>query len=288
MHSLVTRALSLALVVGAPLPALAQTMPTSQSSYLFVIREDVKTGRGAEHGRIESSWVAAFERAKSPDIYLAMESVTSNEAWFVIPLASYEAMGQMRARERGPVLGPEIDRLRRADAEVINGWRGVQLRGRPDLSSGAYPDIGKQRHWNVGVFRMRPGGEAAFASVAKAYGAAGQRTGRASGFRVYEVVAGMPQPSYFVFSSVTGFGDFDKLVAEDQATVKEMLSGVEEKTMAAWNDKLINSENFLLSLSPEMSYVPAELRASDPAFWGKKASPAKPTPAAKPTAPTQP
>jgi hypothetical protein len=286
MYSFVTRTLSLSLLVGAPLPALAQGLPTSQPPYLLVIREDVKVGRAADHARIEGGWAAAYERAKSPDYYLAMESMTGTEAWFVIPAASYAALGESLDRDRGPVLGPELARLRRADGELLNGWRGVHLKARPDLSAGAYPDIGKQRHWNVGIFRMRPGGQEAFAAIAKAYGAAAQRVGRTIGFRVYEVAAGMPMPTYFVFSSVAGFGDFDKLHSEDEATLKQMLTGADEKMLAAWNDRLINAEDFLLSLSPEMSYVPAEVRASDPAFW-KKASPMKPTtkPAAATTQP---
>lgn len=288
MHSIVTRALSLALLVVAPIPAVAQGLPTSQPPYLLLIREDVKTGRGAEHARIEAGWVAAFERAKSPDYYLAMESATSTEAWFAIPFASYAALGESLARERGPVLGPELTRLRRADAEVINGWRAVQLRARPELSTGAYPDLAKQRHWSVGVFRMRPGGEAVFADVAKAYGAASRSAGGTTAYRVYEVRAGMPMPTYFVFSSVTAFGEFDKAIADDEAAMKQMLSGADAKVLTAWTEKLINSEEFILSLSPEMSYVPPDVRVSDPAFWGpKKAGPPKPAPAPKPTS-TQP
>jgi hypothetical protein len=288
-----TRALSLALFVSAPLPALAQSLPTSQPPYLLVIREDVKTGRGAEHVRIESGWPAAFERAKSPDYYLAMESMTSNEAWFVIPFASYGAMAEMQARERGPALGPELDRLRRADAEVIDSWRAIELRARPELSAGAYPDIGKQRHWEVTMFRMRPGGDAAFTAIAKAYGAAGQKAGRTMGFRVYEVSAGMPSPTYFVFSSVTGFGEFDKLQSEDEATLKAMLGDSPDPSSSLlknWNDRLINAETFRLTLSPEMSYVPKDVKAADPAFWmPKKAATPKAAPApAKPTAGTQP
>jgi hypothetical protein len=281
MRSFVTRALSLALVVGAPLPALAQGLPTSQPPYILVIREDVKVGRGAEHARIEASWAAAFERAKSPDYYLGMESLTSTEVWFFIPSASYAELGERMTRERTGALGVEVAKLRRADGDVLNGWRGIQLHARPDLSGGTFPELGKQRHWSVGVYRMRPGGDDVFAAIAKAYGEASRKTGRTIGYRVYEVAAGMPAPTFFVFSSVTGFADLDKLIAEDESVIKEMLAGaVDEKTVSTWYEKLINSEGHTLSLSPDMSYVPAEIRAADPAFWKKpvpaKAAPAKP------------
>jgi len=107
----------------------------------------------------------------------------------------------------------------------------------------------------------------------------GVRAGRTIGFRVYEVAAGMPAPTYFVFSSVQGFAEFDTLHDQDVATLGEMLKGADEKMMAAWNEKLINAENFMLSLNAELSYVPADVRASDPAFWAKKPA----APKAKPT-----
>ena len=51
----------------------------------------------------------------------------------------------------------------------MNSGRSVELRARPEYSSGAYPDLAKQRFWEVTVFRMRPGTEESFAAMAKAY-----------------------------------------------------------------------------------------------------------------------
>jgi len=283
MYTFATRALSLMLVVGVPVIAEAQGLPTTQPPYLLLIREDVKLGRGADHTKIEGGWVAAFEKAKSTTYYLAMESVTGSEAWFAIPAESYAAMGKASEAERTGALGAEVGRLRRTDAEVLNGIKTVVLRGRADLSTGAYPDLSKQRHWQVEIFQMRPGGEGAFEAIAKAYGAASKRSGSTIGYRVYEVAAGMPAPTFFVFASVTDFGGFDKIREEDLGAEGELLKGTDEKVLTQWTEKLMSSERFLLSLSPEMSYVPAEIRASDPAFW-KKAPPM--TKAATPTKPT--
>jgi hypothetical protein len=278
MNTLSTRVFSLLLLlVAAPLPAFAQALPTTQPAFLRVIREEVKTGRAAEHAKLEAAWPAAFERAKSPDYYLALDSLTSNEAWFLVPSASYGAMGESMAREQDPALSGELDRLRRADADLISGWRTIELRARPELSHGAYPDLGKQRFWEITVFRMRPGGGSAFADVAKVYGSASERAGRTMGYRVYEVTAGMPTPTYFLFSSVTAFADFDKMLAEDEATLK----ATTPDAFTAFNEKLIDAETFRMQLSPQMSYVPKEIRASDPAFW----TPKKPT-APKAMAPT--
>ena len=283
MSTLSTRALSLLLLAGTPLPVLAQGLPTTQPAFLRIIREEVKLGRGAEHAKLEAGWPAAFERAKSPDYYLAMDSLTGSEAWFVQPAASYSAMGEAMAREQDPALSGELDRLRRADGDLISGLRTIELRARPDLSRGTYPDIGKQRFWEITVFRMRPGGGSVFADVAKMYGSASEKAGRTIGYRVYEVTAGMPTPTYFVFSSVASFADFDKLLAEDEATLKASTPDA----FKAFDEKLMNSETYRMQLSPQMSYVPKEVRESDPAFWMPKKPSAPKAPAApKPT--TQP
>lgn len=275
MNTIYRRVLPLLFALAVPAAAVAQSLPTSQPPFLRVIREDVKPGRGAEHTRHEMGWPAAFEKANSPDYYLAMESLTNNEAWYVIPAASYAAMGEAMARERGPALAAEMDRLGRLDGDLLNGWRAIELRARPEMSHGAYPDTSKQRFWEVSVFRMRPGGERAFADVAKAYAAAADRAGVKPAYRVYEVQAGMPGPTFFIFSSVTSFGDFDKALADGEATMKAMTEA-DAPIGKKFEEGLINAETFRLRLSPEMSYVPKEVRAADPAFWmPKKPAPVK-------------
>ena len=91
-------------------------------------------------------------------------------------------------------------------------------------------------------------------------------------------MAGMPSPTYLVFSSVTSYGAFDKGMAEGAATMKaatEEEMNVLQKFSA---EGLINSENIRFRLDPVMSYVPKDVRAQDPAFWmPKPKTPAKPS-----------
>jgi hypothetical protein len=79
----------------------------------------------------------------------------------------------------------------------------------------------------------------------------------------------MPTPTYVIFSSVSSFGEFDRMVADGDATMKAM-GADDEPIWKKFNEGLINSETMRFRLSPEMSYVPKETRASDPAFWGPK------------------
>ena len=153
----------LPLLLLVPGAADAQ-LPTSQPNLITIVREEVKLGRDADHARVEAGWPAAYEKAKSPDYYLALTSVTGTpEAWYVGAYASHAALGDSLKREDADaVLTAELTRLRRADADMINSVRIIHARGRQDLSSGAYPDMAKQRFFEVTWFRVRPGHELRF------------------------------------------------------------------------------------------------------------------------------
>ena len=251
----------------------SQGLPTSQPSLITIIREQVKVGRGADHTRIESGWPALYGRANSPDYYLAMTSMTGTpEAWYIIPSANHAAYAETMRRDVG--LQADLDRLARADAEVLEGTRTVQAMARPDLGMGAYPDLSKQRFWEVSIVRVRPGHEQEFDAAAKAYGAAAQRSAPNAQYRIYQVIAGMLTPTYIIFSSVPSYGAFDDMLADGMKTMQ----GANTTETAALDrfskDATLSWETNRFRLDPKQSYVSREVRASDPAFWG-------PMPAAK-------
>ena len=266
----------------------AQELPTSQPKYVQIIREEVKLGHDADHAKIEAGWPAAFERAKSPDFYLAMTSMTgSNEAWFVIPQQSNAAAeATMKQTASDKTLSKELERLAKADADMITSVRTLLASARTDLSYGAYPDLGKQRYWEITMFRVRPGHEGQFDAAAKSYIASTKRASPNSSFRVYEIIAGMPGPTYLIFSSLTSYAAFDAMTSDGEKT----WAGMTADEMATMNkfstEALANAETNRFRLSPTMSYVPRSVRMSDPAFW----MPAKSTVASSASSgtPTQP
>jgi hypothetical protein len=260
--------------------ASAQSLPTSQPNMLTIVREEVKLGRDVDHQRIEAGWPAAYEKAKSPDYYLALMSTTgAPEAWYVSAYESHRAMGDsMKREDADAALTAELARLRRADADVISSARIMQAVARKDLSYGAYPDIGRQRFFEITIFRTRPGHEPQFEAAAKAFGAATKRSGSNAAYRVYEVIAGIPGPTYLVFSSVASYGDFDQSMSDGEKTMKSASPeemGALQKYML---EGAVNVETQRFRVDPVQSYVPKETRAQDPAFWmPKKPAPAKAT-----------
>jgi hypothetical protein len=251
--------------------AAGQGLPASQPDVLLISIEEVKLGHAEAHLMNEKGWPAAYERANSAYPYIALASMTGTSVvWYVSPYTSHSAMAESFAADSAnEELSAEIARLYRADAEHVNSMRTVHLVGRKDLSHGAYPDTAKQRFYEITRFRVRPGGEAAFEAAAKAYGAAAMRAAPNTAYRVYEVVAGLPAPTFFIFGSVTSFGALDAVATDMVATFKAM-NPQEQEAMSKFTAVLVESETHRYRLDPDMSYVPKAVRDTDPGFWKKK------------------
>lgn len=266
-----------ALVSAAPVVALAaQGLPAAQPQLLVVYREDVKPGHIAAHGKLEAGWPAAFRRAGSKGFYLALVSMTGpSEAWFIEPSTSHADLeAKTAAQESNTALTAELDRLAAADAEHISNARALHLVARGDLSHGAYPDMARQRYWQITWYRVRPGHEGEFEAAAKAYAAAAGRGVPGVSFRTYQVVAGVPGPTFLVFSSVTRLGEFDQSDKDGDAVMAAATPDEQAAIGKFLREGVINYETQRFRLDPRMSYVPPETIATDPAFW----SPPKPAP----------
>ncbi len=253
--------------------ALGQALPTSQPALITITREEVKAGREGDHAKHEAGWPAALERAKSPDYYLAMVSMTgANEAWYVSPYASNTALGEsMKRDDADPVLTTELGRLAKVDGEFLTSIRRIHAAARTDLSMGEFPDLAKMRFWEITIFRVRPGHEAAFEAAAKAYRSAAQRSApQTTRWRLYEVVAGLPGPTYLVFSSVAAFSDFDRGMTDSQAIMKGFTAEEGAALEKFSKESSLSTETNRFRLDPAQSYVSKETRATDAAFWMPK------------------
>jgi hypothetical protein len=261
------------LIALVPLSATAQGLPTSQSNYLIIYREQVKPGKSAAHAVLEAGWPAAYAKAGGPqDNYLALNAMTgAPEVLFLQPVASFTAMGEaMKRTEGNAALSAELSRLSTADGEFLSGAQSLLLVARKDLSRGAYPDLARQRFWEVLTIRMKPGHEAAFEAAARAYTSAADRAGSPASFRVYQVMAGMQDATFMIFSSVASYGEFDAAMADGNKVWSGRSDG-EKAIFTQYNEDVAFSATNRYQLDPQMSFVTPEVKATDPAFWAPKA-----------------
>jgi hypothetical protein len=261
-----------ALAFCAVLARAAEDLPTSQPAVLTIIREKVKMGQNAAHARNEQGWPTAFEKAKHPYHYLALTSLSGpNEAWYLIAYESHAKMeDDMKRADADPVLSAELDRLSANDAQYVSDTSTVHATARRDLSYGDFPDLAQMRFFEVTTFSVRHGRERDFEELAKAYMAACKRAGVTTGFRTYEVAAGLPAPTYLVFSSTKDLGQLDKGMDDFKKTMTTATDAEKETMSKGMRDAVAKELTNRFRVDPQQSYVSIETRNKAPDFWLKK------------------
>ena len=246
-------------------------LPNEQPAFLTIECERVKAGQSANHARHEAGWPAAFEKAKSPDHYLALASMSgAPEVWYVIPTKSHaDEAESMKRMDKDPVLSAETSRLAERDAQFIEGVTTIKAMARKDLSFGKFPDLAKTRFHEITTFTLKLGQDFKFVPLAKAYMAAHLRAAPNSSSRAYEVLAGLPQHTYLMMSSVEKYEDFDQRVTDYKATFAGA-TAEEMAELAKLGDVVERMVTNRYRVDPKQSYVPKETRESDPDFWSPK------------------
>lgn len=260
-------------------PALGSAqnpVPATQPTVLTIYREEVKYGHNAEHETVEAGWPAAFAKAKSPYSYIAITSLTGPaEAWFLQPHANWKEYGaSVKMEQSDATLAAELARLSKADAEHVSSGRVLHLTGRPDLSAGTFPNVAKTRFYEVTFMRVRPGFEGAFEDVAKMYAANFKKATPNGSYRVYQVSAGMPGPTFVIFWSAESMVAFDEVAATDAALFQTFTTEQLGALQKFSREGFLNVESQRFAVNGRMSYVDDATAAQDPAFWrpGVKAS----------------
>ncbi len=271
------RTIALVVLGAAPGSVFGQVAPTTP--YLQIVREVVKIGHaGAAHAATEVNWLAAYRRTGIANHYLAMETAFGpTEAWFVSGHQSLAAIEELNvAIANSPGLGKTLERNWAADAAHLVDARVLLLRHRPALTYGPGPALPTTRMMEVTIFRVRPGGEGGFSEAATLYRTAVEQAKVPVHWATYEVMAGMPGPTYMVFSAKNSMADLDP------GPVEKAISAEIGKRLAAASQSLISIETLVFNFSPEMSYLPAAWIAQDPKFWGRSALPARAAAAPRP------
>ncbi len=260
-----------ALLAGAG-TALAQGMPSTQPNRLMIYVEQLKVGTDSDHAANEAGWPAAFAKANSPYYYLAFASMTgSDQVWFVQPFESYAAEAQsMKMVADDPALSAELKSLWRADAEYLESAYTMEAIARPDLSYGEFPDLALVRFYSVSTIRIRPGHGQGWEAAVKVYKENFERATPDGSYRMYQVLNGMAGSNYLVFSAVNDYAELDKMMADDDA----IWGSMSEEDMAVIQKSITDDVQFFVSnrfrIDPGMSYVSAEAKAKDPAFWNQR------------------
>ncbi len=269
-----------AFVLAVAAPAYSQSAP---APLLQIIREEVKVGRAAAHEKIEAGWPRAFAKASWPYSYVALDSVTGpREAWFVARWKSFADYEKSLAEESASaVLQAQLQALSAQDAEAINSTRNIVALYRPGLSHNPRPGMAGVRYMRVYTFRVRPGREPEFAEIVKIYKEALSKSDPDAHWGTYQVLTGMPGPTYIAFASMKSLAEMEPSPEREGRMMSALGEENAKKLSRLQSDSTISVEVNLFAVSPKMSYVTTEFAAVEPDFWHPrpKAAAAKKEPA---------
>src|ERR1039458_4337625 len=260
----------------------AQAQSTQPSHLLRIFREDIKSGKGAAHEKVESAYVRAFSKSGYPS-YLALENMTgTSQAWFIERYDTYEAMEKAIHLAEAEPLKTTLDGLDAQDGELRTGERGINATYQPDLSYVPVPSIGaKVRFFSIRIVRVHLGHRAEFTEMRKLVNAAWAKSGSQQRRTVYSVSSGMPAGTYLILSGM------DSLKAMDPSpSPMSMAEAFGADNLARYNklqsDIVASAESTLFAVNAKMSNPPKEFITADPDFWAPKPKPVTAKPATKP------
>ncbi len=237
---------------------------TEEPRFLRIVREDVKSGKGPEHAKIEAAYARAFAKAGFTN-YIGMESISGpNQAWFLEAFDSWASIESGLAMMSRQPLRSEIAPLAPQDGELLVGDSSVVAVLQTALSYlPGSPDPAAARFMNVLTIRIHPGAGAEFAERAQLLNAARERAGWKGRTAVYRVESGAADITYMVLTPLDSLQELDSEQNEPTALSPDDLARLREI-----NQKIIAESRYaLFAINPKMSNPPKDVIAAEPGFW---------------------
>jgi hypothetical protein len=268
MKNTVLRVFSAGLLVSGA--SLIHAQSPAPPNILRIFREDIKSGKGAAHEKVESAYARAFNKAGYPS-YIGMDNLTgTSQAWFLESYDSYESMGKALQLAATEPLKTTIAQLDAQDGELRTGERGMIAVLQKDASYlPGESSLATARFVQINTIRVRPGHGADFTEMRKLLNAAFEKSGNKQRRAVFSVTSGAPAGTYLILSLM------DSLKKMDQAAVGvSMPDAFGADNLARYNklqaEIVVSSESTLFTVNPKLSNPAKEFITADPDFWAPK------------------
>jgi hypothetical protein len=254
---------------------VAQEATPPPPKVLTIIREFVKPGRaGTMHEKSESAFVKAFEAAKWPQHYLAVDSMSGKpRTLFLVGYDSFEAWEKdNQATAKNPTLSSALERAALADSDLLDSADTGTFRYSEEYSlRPGTVDIAQMRYFEISVFHVRPGHRKDWDDLVKLVKPAYEKIPDAR-WAAFENVYGAEDGTYLVFSPMKSLAEVDRNLAQgkefEAAMGPEGMKKLGELAAAA----IESSQTNLFTFNPRESYPPDRFLKADPEFWKPKAS----------------
>ena len=249
---------------------------TPPPKVLVIYREFVKPGKnGMTHEKSENAFVQAAAKAKWPQHYLAVDSLSGRpRSLFLFPYDSFDAWEKdASATQKNTALAATLDRAAVADGELLSDMDATVMSYREDQSLRGPVDIAHMRYFEISLFQVRPGHGKDWDAIVKLVIAASEKIPDAH-WATFEVAYGQqPNTTYAVFTPLKAASEIDHEFTQDKDFVAAMGEDGMKKLAELEAAAIESRQSNLFAFNPRMSYPPDEWVKSDPNFWKPKATP---------------
>lgn len=241
---------------------------------LNIIREFTKPGKnGMSHEKTEAAFVQAMSAAKSPNHYLAVDSMSGKpRSLFLTAFDSFEAMEkEEKAFEKNAALAAAVDHAGVVDGELLSDTDMTDAVYREDLSLRGGTDIPHMRYFEISLFHIKPGHDKDWETLVKMYQTAFEKIPEVH-WAMYEAIYGQPDNTFIIFNPMKSASEIDRGFAQGKAFEAAMGDDGMKKFRELTAATVESSQTNLFSFNPRMSYVDEGWVKADPDFWKPKAA----------------
>jgi hypothetical protein len=242
-----------------------------------MVHQELKTGRNGAYAELETSIARIYSRENIPVFWLELGSITGpSEALYLNLFDSSKEMAKsMDALNAGLTAHAELvqmqDRLLQENTSNGTSVLGVL---RDDMGYRANTiDFSKMRFLRLSTVFAHPGYERAFMETEWSLSEASEKVHARSAWAVYEVVGGLPEPSFVIVTPMQSLQEIDGMFEASQSVKTTEGGALEQHLQELARIAYGTSDTRLFGVSPRLSHVSKKFAASDAEFWAPATSP---------------
>ncbi len=259
-------------LLTGPAALSAQSMwlnPTPPPA-IRIVRETAKFGTAPRHLANERAWVAALQSRQVPYSYVgAVAASGSPEFWFIGGAVDFASLEQLDLTyQTDKTLARQLDTLMARESGFVTNVQTMLAAYRAELSYRPAFILPETRHFWISIFSVRPGEDEAFGAMMGAYIAAYRAAGIATPWVTYELVAGGPTPTYLLLVPMSSYGELDRDLAARGPVGAKLASP--QAVAAEFGASTLAVDTEVLTIVPQISYVPEAFANQDKGFWRAK------------------
>lgn len=277
-------------VLASSVPMGAQESITDSSEsgppkFLNMVHQEIKPGKTGAYDEMQTSIARIYSRENIPVFWVELESITGpSEALDLNFFDSSEEMAKaMDALNAAQAAHPELVQMRDRllQENTSNGTTVLGVR-RDDMGYRAKTiDFSKMRALRLSTVFAHPGYERAFMETEWSLSQASEKVQAQSAWAVYEVVGGLPEPSFVIVTPMQSLQEIDDIFQTRESLKTTQGGALEQHLQELARIAYGTSDTRLFSVGPRMSHVSKKFAAADPDFWVPATTAAPPPGAGK-------